>query len=95
LWESFKTFLDEEVYTYYAKDKNNIYSVVIKLIIELFRSKYSKTTFYMHNFSGYDSIFLLKILVDYNKGKDLNNQFKFNLKTRDAKIISMTIRIFK
>lgn len=37
------------------------------MIDELIRTKYSDITFYCHNLGGYDIVFILKILYDYNE----------------------------
>lgn len=74
---------------YYVEDVNNPDSGVVKLIDELLRSKYSKTTFYCHNLGGYDVIFLIKVLVDYNKSH--TDQYELSFKFRDDRILGITI----
>lgn len=75
---------------YYIEDINKPELSVLKMIDELFRSKYSKTTFYCHNLVGFYVIFLLKILISYNQ---VNPLYKYDLsfKFRDNKILSITI----
>lgn len=68
----FKTYLDKNTTTYYTDNKDSSDYVVLKLINELLRSKYSKTTFYCHNLGGFDVVFVLKVLVDYNESKKNN-----------------------
>lgn len=85
----FKTYLDNNVTTYYTDNKDSSDVVVLKLVDELLRSKYSKTTFYCHNLGGFDVIFLLKVLVDYNDKHD--NKYDLSFKFRDNNILSITI----
>lgn len=58
----FKTYLEDKACMYYIENKDDSDSVIITMIDELLRSKYSKTTFYCHNLGGFDVIFLLKLL---------------------------------
>jgi len=74
---------------FYAENKDNTDSVVIKLVDELFKSKYDLTTFYCHNLGGFHVVFMLKILVDYNVVN--SEQYKFEVKHRDNSILSITI----
>jgi len=59
------------------------------MIDELVRPKYKNITFYCHNFSGYDVVFILKVLSKYND----SNKDKYVLSTilRDEKIIKLKI----
>lgn len=41
--------------------------VIYILLDILFENKYEKYIFYCHNLGGFDSIFLIKYLVNYNK----------------------------
>lgn len=75
---------------YYIEDVNHPEITVLKMIDELLRSKYSKTTFYCHNLGGFDIIFLLKMLVDHNKVNSIN-KYDLSFKFRDNKILSITI----
>jgi hypothetical protein len=62
----FKSNLDNEAITYYIDDKLDFHDLVFKLIGELVRPKYKDITFYAHNLGGYDIVFILKVLYDYN-----------------------------
>lgn len=87
----FKSYLDDRPTTYYVEHSEDSDTIVLKLINELLRSKYSKTTFYCHNLGGFDIVFVLKILVDYNQfHKD--NQYDLSFKFRDNKILSIIIK---
>jgi hypothetical protein len=64
--------------------------VVLSMVDELLRSKYRGITFYCHNLSGYDIVFILKVLCDYN---DLYPEDEYDISCilRDDKIIKVTI----
>lgn len=47
--------------------------MVIKMITELLRTKYDKTTFYCHNLGGFDVVFLLKELITFNQNLPVEN----------------------
>lgn len=63
--------------------------LVLNLVNELLRPKYKDINFYCHNLGGFDIVFLLKTLCDYND----NNKDKYNISCifRDSKILSVTI----
>lgn len=42
----------------------------------MLRSKYSNITFYCHNMAGYDIVFILKILYDFNDSVE-SDEFKY------------------
>lgn len=87
----FKTNLDKNSVTYYINDNNlNSNELVLRMINELIRPKYNNITFYCHNMSGYDIIFILKILYDFNDSNP-GKEFKINPILRDSKIIKVTI----
>lgn len=85
----FKTYLYDKVVMYYIEDVKYPDSCVIKLIDELLRSIYSKTTFYCHNIGGFDIIFLIKVLVDYNESN--RDKYELSFKFRDNIILAITI----
>jgi hypothetical protein len=51
---------------YIDKENPNPSDLILKLVNELLRPKYSKTHFYCHNFGGYDAIFIIKTLELFN-----------------------------
>lgn len=63
------------------------------MINELLRSKYSDFIFYCHNLGGYDVVFILKALYNYND-KCLYSKDKYNISCilRNDKIIKVTIK---
>lgn len=86
----FKTNLAEKAVIYYInKDDLDSSKIVLDLINELLRPKYDKTSFYCHNLSGYDIVFILKILCSYNDA----NYDKYTIRTilRNDRIIKATI----
>lgn len=68
--------------------------VVLDLINEMFRNKYKGTTFYCHNFGGYDIIFILKILVDYNSRAGDDPKFEFSFVFRKNSVLKVSIKRF-
>ena len=86
----FRTNLNSKPIIYYI-DKENLDSrkIVLDMVNELLRPKYSKTVFYCHNLSGYDVVFILKILSEYNE----TTYDKYNISSvlRKDKIIQITI----
>jgi hypothetical protein len=76
---------------YYINEGDSSDSVVLNLVNELLRSKYSKTTFYCHNLGGFDVIFLIKVLVDYNDNNNNNEKYDLSFKFRENTILSITI----
>ena len=93
----FKSYLDNKLTMYYIEDVKYPDLCVLNLVDELLRSKYSKTTFYCHNLGGFDVIFLIKVLVDYNENSHnldkLGNIVKYDLSFmfRDSRILAITI----
>lgn len=63
----FRTNLNENIQTYYIDTQIKNYSeIILNLIDELFKSKYENIIFYCHNLGGFDVVFILKVLYDYN-----------------------------
>lgn len=88
----FKTNLASDTFTYYI-DRNLDSSVlVLNLINELLRPKYSDITFYAHNLGGFDIVFVLKILYDFNDTQLKENKYDISSTLRDDKIIKVLIR---
>jgi len=66
---------------------------VLAIINELLRPKYDKITFYCYNFGGYDVIFILKIINNYNNLQTTNKKkYKLSSLLREDKVIKLTIR---
>jgi hypothetical protein len=89
----FKTNLDPEPITYYIDSSFDSSILVLTMIKELLRSKYSNMTFYCHNLGGFDVVFILKILFEYNESiQDKDLQYTLLPILRDDKIIKLTIK---
>ena len=86
----FKIFKGETK-LFYKKPDQSSNELIIECINSMLRRAYDKYTFYVHNLHGYDSIFVLSALLDYNSK---NDQF-YKIKTifRDNRIIKLEISI--
>jgi hypothetical protein len=87
----FKTKLDNNPYMSYIDKDYDSSKLVINIIDELLRDKYSDFTFYCHNLGGYDVVFIVKVLNDFNEKVDINQQYILRPVLRDDKIIKLTI----
>lgn len=79
-------FFDGSQYsTYFLYDFTSSRDMLEHMITDLFKlaRKDASTIIYVHNFSGFDSIFLLGILADYAS--------TFNILKRDGNIISLIV----
>ena len=86
----FKTNLDPKPVIYYIdKDNLDTSKLILSMVNELVTSKYNNITFYCHNLGGYNIIFIISILYNYND----NNEDKYNISPilRDGKIIHIKI----
>lgn len=85
----FRTNLQDKPVIYYIDNKMDSDKLVLNLVNELLRLKYNDINFYCHNLGGFDIVFLLKTLCDYND----NSKDKYNISCifRDNKILSVTI----
>jgi hypothetical protein len=82
--------LEDKCFVYYINKQLDSDKIVLEMINELLRPKYNNIKFYCHNLGGYDIVFILKILNEYNE----NNEDKYGINTilRDDVIIKITIR---
>lgn len=91
----FKTNLSDAPVIYYLTDDLTPNDLIIKLVDELFRIKYSKTIFYCHNLGRYDIVYIINALHDYNDKYDnqeiSHNKFRMVYNHRDNDILSITI----
>ena len=85
----FRTNLDINPITYYIDNNLDSDKIVLNLIDELLRPKYSNITFYCHNLSGYDIVFILKVLYNYNDNN--KDKYKISCILRNDKIIKVKI----
>ena len=89
----FKTNLHEKPVIYYI-DKHDLDSdkIILNLINELLRAKYSNVTFYCHNLKGYDIVFILNVLYTYvENNPDVEDTYKAFPKLRGNDIIKVKI----
>ena len=88
----FKTNLSKEAVTYYINNSLNSEEIVLKSVDELLIPKYDKIKFDCHNLGGYDVVFILKVLSDYNDSQDkTKDKYGINCVFRDDKILRITI----
>ena len=74
-------------------ESNKSERLLLLMINELLRSKYSNIMFYAHNLGGYDAIFILSILYKYNDSVlDKKNKYIISTIFRDDKVIKLTIK---
>ena len=60
------------------------------MVNELLRSKYKGITFYCHNLGGYNVVFLLRVLLDYNYLHP-EDEYDINYVLRDDSMLKVTI----
>ena len=88
----FKTKLDSTPVTFYIDETFDSSKIVLDMINELLRPKYSGMTFYCHNIGGYDVVYFINILHKYNEDDNNKDKYKLSYVLRDDKIIKLTIR---
>ncbi len=78
--------------TFYVNEEKNSSSIVLNCIDYMLTNKYNDYTFYTHNFGGYDGIFLLKILTEYNQSVGFD-YYKLSPLFRDNKLLKLEITL--
>lgn len=87
----FKTILAEKPVIYYIdKDNLDYRKIILSLVNELLRPKYSNIIFYCHNLGGFDIVYTLKALYIYNDDNP-NDKYEISPLLRDEKIIKVKI----
>jgi hypothetical protein len=86
----FKIFKGETK-LFYKKPDQTSNELIIECINSMLKRAYDKYTFYVHNLHGYDSIFVLSALLDYNSKNE--NFYKIKTIFRDNRIIKLDISI--
>jgi hypothetical protein len=86
----FKIFKGETK-LFYKKPDQTSNDLIIECINSMLKAAYDKYIFYVHNLFGYDSIFILSALVDYNSKN--NDYYKIKAIFRDNRIIKLEITI--
>lgn len=60
------SYIDDEPKTFYiSKEDLNSDIIVINCINEMLKTKYEGITLFAHNFGKFDSIFIIKIILEY------------------------------
>lgn len=85
-----KVYNSKPVLFYIDVDKDST-RLVLNVVDEMLRNKYSKTSFYCHNLSKYDIIFQLKVLVVYNESVSENEHYHIKVIFRSSDIIGIKI----
>lgn len=80
--------------TYYLEPGQKSSDIVIDCINNMLNTKYHNAMFYTHNLGGYDAVFILKILADYNKEHG-ENYYKLKAVLRDNRILKLQVSIKK
>jgi hypothetical protein len=78
--------------TYYLEDGISSDELVLKCLDDMLTNQFKGYTFYTHNFGRYDSIFLIKILKEFNIRKSYE-YYKLSTICRDNKILKLTISV--
>lgn len=78
------------VTTYYLDKDKTSESIVLACINQMLSTKYKRCIFYTHNLGGYDSVFILKILADYNQ-KIGKKYYKMKAVLRENRILKLEI----
>jgi hypothetical protein len=81
---------EPEAKTYYLDKGKTSFDIVIECINEMLKTKYKNAIFYTHNLGGYDAVFVLKILSEYND-RIGEKYFKFNPILKDKRILKLEI----
>ena len=81
---------EPDVKMYYLEKGSSSEEIVLNCINEMLSSKYKRAIFYTHNLGGYDIVFILKILSEYNK-KVGGTYYKFKAVFREKKVLKLHI----
>src|SRR5690606_18319062 len=83
--------LGSEVEIFYIENNESSDDLVIRCIKSMVVKKYDGFTFYVHNLSGYDVVFIISAILKYNSKN--NNYFKLDPTFRDNRILKLKISI--
>jgi len=83
--------LNDNKKMFFKSNSQSSYELIIECINSMLISKYNGFTFYVHNFSGFDVVFILSALEEYNSNN--NDYYKFYPIFRDDKIIKLSVGI--
>ena len=82
-------YVKNYVKTFYIESDLDSDSLIMKCIDSMLIEKYHRYTFYVHNLGKYDSIFLLKVIID--TCSNFPDIYEVNIITRDEVILSIKI----
>lgn len=74
--------------SFYLSDFSNPTHMLKELVLSLLKPENDKHVVYVHNLSGFDAVFLVKVLGEL---QDATSQVKVNIVKRDSAIINITI----
>lgn len=80
-YSSILFYIDQE-----TMDSNEI---IYKLLHELFKPKYNDLSIYWHNLGNFDSVYIIKALLDYNNKHE--DYYKIETFLRDSSILKLKI----
>jgi len=84
--------LEGDKFLFYIKPGQTSDDLIIECIEKMLILKYHNYNFYVHNLNGYDSVFLLKALINYNQKY---NKFKIECILKDTRIIKLKVSLQK
>lgn len=86
----FKIFKGETS-LFYKKPNQSSTDLILEGINSMLVHSYNKYTFYVHNLNGFDSVFILSALLEYNSKRP--DYYKINTIFRDNRIIKLEVGI--
>ena len=92
----FRTLEDKTKHKFYIEKGEDPYEFIINCVNEMLDSYYNKYTFFVHNLSGYDVVFILAVLENYNEKYKCEhgvNYYRLEQWIRDQDIIKLAISV--
>ena len=83
----------KECNTYYIDEDLDSTKIIHKCLTEMLKPKHNKNLFYVHNLGKFDSVFLIKALIHFNKTSEgVNNPYLYEVETRNSDILKLIIK---
>lgn len=83
----------KECKTYYIEEDLDSTKLIHKCLTEMFKAKYNKNVFYVHNLGRFDAPFIIKALVEFNKTPEgMDSPYTISESTRNSDILKLTIK---
>jgi hypothetical protein len=83
----------KECNTFYIEENLDSTILIHKCLTEIFKQRYNKNVFYVHNLGRFDAPFIIKALIDFNQTDEgKNNPYSWNETTRDSDILKLVIK---